>query len=128
MIIAGLMFAALGAAVHVYIFYLESIAWTGAAARRTFGTTDETVHVTKPFAYNQGFYNLFLAIAVFLGIVFVATGSTAIGATLVFVGAGSMVAAGLVLLLSDRSKARAAMIQLTAPLLGVVLLAIGLAL
>ena len=71
---------------------------------------------------------LYVAIAVFLGIVFVATGSTAIGATLVFVGAGSMVAAGLVLLLSDRSKARAAMIQLTAPLLGVVLLAIGLAL
>jgi len=128
MVIAGLVFAALGAAIHVYIFYLESIAWTGAAARRTFGTTDETVHVTRPFAYNQGFYNLFLAIAVFLGIVFVATGSTAIGATLVFVGAGSMVAAGLVLLLSDRSKARAAMIQLTAPLLGVVLLAIGLAL
>ena len=54
MIIAGLVFAALGAAIHVYIFYLESIAWSGAAALRTFGTTDETVHVTKPFAYNQG--------------------------------------------------------------------------
>jgi len=38
-----------------------------------------------------------------------------------------MVAAGLVLLLSDRSKARAALIQLAAPLIGVVLLAIGLA-
>ncbi|MEW1835449.1 DUF1304 domain-containing protein [Microbacterium sp. NPDC079995] len=128
MVIAGLVFAALGAAIHVYIFYLESIAWTGSAARRTFGTTDDTVHVTTSFAFNQGFYNLFLAIAVFLGIVFVATGSTTIGATLVFVGAGSMVAAGLVLLLSDRSKARAAMIQLTAPLIGIVLLAIGVAL
>lgn len=126
MIIAGSVLAALGAAIHVYIFYLESIAWTGAAARRTFGTTDETVHVTRSFAFNQGFYNLFLAIAVVLGIFFLAAGSTAVGATLVFVGAGSMVAAGLVLLLSDRSKARAAMIQMTAPLLGVILLTIGL--
>lgn len=127
MIIAGLVFAALAAAVHVYIFVLESIAWEGAAARRTFGQTDQTVRITKPLAFNQGFYNLFLAIAIVLGIVCIAAGSLAVGATLVFTGAGSMVAAGLVLLLSDRSKARAALIQLTPPLLGVVLLAIGLA-
>jgi putative membrane protein len=59
--------------------------------------------------------------------VVVAAGGTAVGATLVFVGAGSMVAAGLVLLLSDRSKTRPALIQLTPPLLGIVALAVGLA-
>ena len=38
-----------------------------------------------------------------------------------------MVAAGLVLLTSDRTKTRPALVQLTPPLLGVVLLAVGLA-
>lgn len=126
MIIAALVFAGIAALIHVYIFYLESIAWTSASARKTFGTTAEVAEVTKPLALNQGFYNLFLAIEIALGIVFFAMGSTAIGATLVFVGAGSMLAASLVLIVSDRSKASAAVKQGAAPLLAVVLLAIGL--
>lgn len=126
MIIAALVFAGIAALIHVYIFYLESIAWTSASARKTFGTTAEVTEVTKPLALNQGFYNLFLAIEIALGIVFFAMGSTAIGATLVFVGAGSMLAASLVLIVSDRSKASAAVKQGAAPLLAVVLLAIGL--
>jgi putative membrane protein len=128
MVVVGLVFAGLAALIHVYIFYLESLAWTAPATRRTFGTTREEAAATRQLAYNQGFYNLFLAVAVLLGIGFVAAGSTAVGATLVFTGAGSMVAAGLVLMLSDRSKSRAALIQLAAPLVGVVALAIGLAL
>ncbi len=47
------------------------------------------------------------------------------GSTLVFTGAGSMVAAGLVLLLSSPDKARAAITQLAFPAVAVVLLAIG---
>ncbi|WP_404445735.1 DUF1304 domain-containing protein [Microbacterium marinum] len=128
MIIVGLVLAAVAAAIHVYIFFLESIAWTGKAARKTFGTDTRTAEITQPLAFNQGFYNLFLAIEVVLGIVFVAIGWEAVGATLVFVGAGSMVAAGLILLLSDRTKASAALKQLVPPLLGIVALAIGLAL
>ena len=128
MIIAGLVLAAVAAAIHVYIFFLESIAWTGKAAQKTFGTDPRTAEVTKPLAFNQGFYNLFLAIEIVLGIVFVAIGWEAVGATLVFVGAGSMVAAGLVLLLSDRTKTSAALKQLVPPLLGIVALAIGMAL
>ncbi|HEY5880642.1 MAG TPA: DUF1304 domain-containing protein [Nakamurella sp.] len=128
MVVVGLVFAGLAALIHVYIFYLESLAWTAPATRRVFGTTPEQARITRQMAYNQGFYNLFLAISVILGIGFLAAGSTAVGATLVFVGAGSMVAAGLVLVLSDRAKARAALIQLVAPLIGVVALSIGLSL
>jgi len=120
------VFAGLAALIHVYIFYLESLAWTAPGTRRVFGTTPEQADVTRPLAFNQGFYNLFLAITVLLGIGFVAAGSTAVGATLVFAGAGSMVAAGVVLVLSDRSKARAALIQLVAPLIGIGTLAVGL--
>jgi putative membrane protein len=127
MVVAGLVLAGVAAAIHVYVFVLESLAWTGAKARATFGTTPEQARDTRSMAFNQGFYNLFLSVEVAVGVVVLAAGSTAVGATLVFVGAGSMVAAGLVLLLSDRTKTRPALIQLTPPLLGVALLAAGLA-
>ena len=127
MIIVGLALAGLAALIHIFIFYLESIAWTGARARATFGTgTVAQAETQKALAFNQGFYNLFLAVAVLLGIVFFATGQTAIGATLVFTGAGSMVAASLVLILSDPTKASAALKQGVIPALGIITLIIGL--
>ena len=127
-IIAGLVLAGLAALLHVYIFYLESIAWTGKAARATFGTTAEEAKITQPLAFNQGFYNLFLAITVATGIVFMALGNTAVGATLVFTGAGSMAAAALVLFASSPSKRSASLKQGVVPLLGVIALGIGIAL
>ena len=128
MITAALVVAALAAAVHVFIFYLESVAWTGPRARAVFGTTESEARATKGLAYNQGFYNLFLAIAVVLGIVLMAAEHTVAGATLVFTGAGSMTAAALVLVLSDRAFASAALKQGALPTIAVVLLALGLAL
>ena len=126
MIATGLVLAALAALVHVYIFVLESVLWTSDRARATFGTTREEAEATRALAFNQGFYNLFLAIAVVVGIVVVAAGHTAVGATLVLTGAGSMVAAGLVLMLSARTKTSAALKQAVLPLLGVVALVVGL--
>ncbi|GAD35361.1 hypothetical protein CBF90_06155 [Microbacterium sp. AISO3] len=129
MIIAGLALAGLAALIHVFIFYLESIAWTSERARKTFGTgTAAQAEAQKALAFNQGFYNLFLAIAVFVGIVVVIAGNLPVGATLVFTGAGSMVAASLVLVLSDPSKASAALKQGVVPALGVLALALGIAL
>lgn len=126
MVIAGLVLAGLAALIHVYIFYMESIAWTGAKARATFGTTIEEAEATKSLAFNQGFYNLFLAIAVAVGIIFFASGATAVGATLVLTGAGSMAAAALVLFASSPDKRGAALKQGVLPLLGVIALIIGL--
>ncbi|MCB2174953.1 MAG: DUF1304 domain-containing protein [Actinomycetales bacterium] len=126
MIVAGCLLAGVAAAVHVYIFVLESLLWTGDRTRAVFGTTREEAETTRALAFNQGFYNLFLAVVTVVGIVLLAGGRTAVGATLVLAGAGSMVAAGLVLLLSSPAKARAALVQLTPPLLGVVALVIGL--
>ena len=60
--------ALLAALVHVYIFVLESVRWEDPATRRVFGTTEEIAALTQPLAYNQGFYNLFLAIGTFIGI------------------------------------------------------------
>ena len=122
----SLVLAAVAAAIHVYIFVLESVLWTAPRGRATFGTTAEEAAATKELAFNQGFYNLFLAIVTAVGIGLLATGEDAAGAALVFAGAGSMVLAGVVLLVSSPSKARAALVQLTAPALAVVALTISL--
>ena len=126
MIVAGLVLTGLAALVHVYIFWLESLAWTG-AARGVFGTSREEAEATKELAFNQGFYNLFLAVLVVVGAVLIATDERPAGAALVLAGAGSMVAAGTVLFCSSPDKRSAALKQLVIPLLGVVLLVVGLA-
>ncbi|MDV7191241.1 DUF1304 domain-containing protein, partial [Mycolicibacterium fortuitum] len=126
MVIAGLVFAALAAALHVYIFVMESLTWTSARTRATFGISKQEAQATKELAFNQGFYNLFLAIVTVIGIVAVGLGHNAVGAALVFAGVGSMLAAAVVLLTSSPDKARAAITQGAFPLIAVVLLAVGL--
>ncbi|MCV7074331.1 DUF1304 domain-containing protein [Mycobacterium szulgai] len=126
MITAALVFAALAALLHVYIFVMESLTWTSARTRATFGTTPEEAETTKLLAFNQGFYNLFLAIVTGAGIVAVATAHQGVGAALLLAGVGSMSAAAVVLLVSARDKARAAITQGTFPAIAVVLLVIGL--
>jgi putative membrane protein len=113
---------ALAGALHVYIFWLESFAWTAAGTRRTFGTTVEEAETTRQLAYNQGFYNLFLAVGAFAAVGFLAAGHEDVGLALAVAAAGSMVAAALVLVLSDRSKARAALTQGLLPALGLLVL------
>lgn len=117
--------AGIAALIHIYIFRLESLAWTDPKTRAVFGTTAETAEVTKPLAYNQGFYNLFLAVIAFIGIAVGASGSDEVGAALVYAACGSMVAAALVLVTSDASKLRAALIQGVAPALAVLALLVG---
>ncbi|WP_129785816.1 DUF1304 domain-containing protein [Promicromonospora panici] len=126
MLIAGLVLSGFAALIHVYIFYLESFAWTDRKTLATFGMTAEQAEAMRPLALNQGYYNLFLAIVTVVGIVLAAAGSTAVGAALVFAGAGSMVAAALVLVISDPSKRGAALKQGLVPLLGVIALIIAL--
>ena len=125
MTVVGLVLAGLAAALHVFIFYMESVAWTSPRARATFGTTEEEAVATKSMAFNQGFYNLFLALAVFIGIIVFASGGTAVGLTLVFTGVGSMLAAALVLILSSPALAASAIKQGALPLLAVAALVIA---
>ncbi|MCK0517198.1 DUF1304 domain-containing protein [Williamsia sp. DF01-3] len=126
MTVVGLVFTAIAALIHVYIFVLESLRWTAPATRTTFGTTAEEAEATKEMAFNQGFYNLFLAIVTAVGIVLTLVDHADAGAALVFASAGSMVAAGLVLLISSPEKGRSALIQLTPPAIGVAALVAGL--
>lgn len=126
MLIVGFVFAGLAALVHVLIFFLESIAWTGPRARAAFGTTAEEAEATRELAFHQGFYNLFLAIVVLLGIVVGALGFLTVGATLVLTGVASMTAAAVVLLLSSPRLAAAALKQGVLPALAIVGVVAGL--
>jgi len=126
MLAAALVFAGLAALLHVYIFVLESFRWTHPRTRAVFGTTAEEAQTTKMLAFNQGFYNLFLAVVTAVGIALFAGGHRSAGAALIFAGVGSMLAAALVLIASSPDKARAAITQGAFPLLAVMLLAFGL--
>ena len=126
MITLALVFAGLAALLHVYIFVLESFTWTTARTRKVFGTTAEEAQTTKMLAFNQGFYNLFLAVIAAVGIAAVVLGHRSVGAAMIFAAVGSMLAAAIVLLVSSPDKARAAVTQGTFPLIAVVLLALGL--
>lgn len=112
-----LTFACLAALLHVYIFWMESVAWETPQVRRTFGVSVEQAAANKQLAYNQGFYNLFLAIITFVG-VGIACRSHAPGIALMTAGLGSMVAAAAVLIANDRAKLRAAFVQATFAKLG----------
>lgn len=112
-----LTFASLAALLHVYIFWMESVAWETPKVRRTFGVSAEQAAANKQFAFNQGFYNLFLAIVTLTG-VGIACRSHAPGIALIIAGLGSMVGAATVLIANDRSKLRAAIVQATFAKLG----------
>jgi putative membrane protein len=122
MLTVALVFAGLAALLHVYIFWLEALAFDS-AGRKAFGVSAEDASVMRLWAYNQGFYNLFLAIVTGVGIAIVGENRDA-SIALVVAGVGSMLAAALVLITSDASKARGAVIQGTFPLLALLGLAL----
>ena len=125
--IIATVFGALAALLHVYIFVMESVQWTQPRVWKRFGVADQAAaDTTKPMAYNQGFYNLFLAVGAILGIVLFWTSShgtpmMGAGLALALFSLGSMVAASLVLLTSGGKYLRPALIQGTLPLIGFVL-------
>jgi putative membrane protein len=124
-LVAALVIAALAAVLHVYIFAMESLLWTTPRVRAAFGLSKEEARASRVMALNQGFYNLFLAAVTVAGIVAWSVGSHSVGAALVIAGVGSMLAAAIVLILSDRTKASAAIKQGALPLLALAALAIA---
>lgn len=124
MLIIGMIAAFLAAALHVFIFYIESFAWT-TRALSVFGMDRESAEATKEMAFNQGFYNFFLAIEVFAGIAIYYLASRPVGLPLAIFGVGSMLAAALLLFVTSPDKRSAAIKQGFLPLLAVVTLAAG---
>jgi putative membrane protein len=119
----AVVLAAVAGLLHVFFFVLESLRWREPKTWKTFGLASQAdADTTAPLAYNQGFYNLFLAVGTVVGIVVVAVSDThdTIGWTLIVFACASMLAAATVLISTGSSYARAASIQGLPALLAVV--------
>lgn len=111
------IFALLIALIHVYIFVLESIVWGKPRTNKSFGVSAEEARINAVMAFNQGFYNLFLAVAIAIGLIFVYLGRHDYGRAMVDYAATSVFGAGAVLFFSARRLRRPAMVQLLPALL-----------
>jgi len=123
LLIVGAGLLGIAAVIHVAIFILESVLWSRPSVWRSFGLRSaEAAADVRPMAFNQGFYNLFLAIGIVVGLVLiVATAAQQVGIALLLASGISMVLAGTVLIVSSPKLARAAAIQGLVPLFGVAL-------
>ncbi len=118
------MTAIIAGTIHVVIFGMESLWWTTPGVRARFRQSPEQADATKLLAFNQGFYNLFLAIGTFAGLGLVLTGRARVGWTLVYWNCVFMLGAALVLAGSAPRMRRGALIQGMAPLVFLVIAAI----
>jgi putative membrane protein len=126
LLIIAIVFSALAALLHVVIFLMESVLWMRPATWKRFGLTSQDEAATiRPMALNQGFYNLFLAVGIFVAFFLLPHPTLhAAGVILILFCCASMLAAALVLIISNPKLARAAITQGVFPLLAVISLAI----
>jgi putative membrane protein len=119
-IVAG-VFAAIAAALHVFIFTMESVLWTQPKVWKRFSVASQAdAEVLRPMAYNQGFYNLFLAIGIAVGLVI---GGDA-GNAIVLFACASIVGAAAILATGGPQYFRAAFAQGITPLIALVAYAV----
>ena len=126
MLIAAQIFAALAAILHVVFFIFESVLWSKPEIYGRFGIASaEKAETIRPMAYNQGFYNLALAIGVLVGVVLASLDGdqVVVGKTLMIFGTACMAVAGVVLASTGASYRRAAAIQFVPAALALILTA-----
>ena len=124
----GSLFVGLAGAIHVFIFVQESVLWSKPSTWKRFGLkTQAEAEIMKPMAYNQGFYNVFLAIGAGIGLVMLGAEEWAqVGLAIAIFECASMVLAAVVLITSSPKLWRPALIQGGPPLLGITFLLIAL--
>jgi len=125
--VIGSVLVFVAAVIHLGFFALESVLWSRPAVQRLFGVRDaRDAEVARPWAYNQGFYNVFLAIGAGVGLVFLGTGTfPEAGLALAVFSLASMLLAAVVLLTSNPRLWRGALLQGVVPALGILFLALA---
>ncbi|MFC5261497.1 DUF1304 domain-containing protein [Kribbella qitaiheensis] len=115
------IFVALAGVFHLAVFALESLLFKKPSTYRRFLIkTEAEAEAARPWAFNQGFYNLFLAIGAIGGLI--AGGDK--GHAIALFACACMAGAGIVLIASDRRMARSAALQAVPPILALVLAAV----
>ena len=113
----------LPALIHLYIFALESLLWGRKWTNRTFALSDDDARVTRQFAFNQGVYNLLLAVAIIIGFLLgLSTDTASAGKILAAYGLASILVAGVVLVASAPKLWKSALIQIVPATAGLVAL------
>jgi len=101
-------FAIISASVHVLFFALESVLFPNPRVHRIFGVrTKEQYQEVWIWAFNQGWYNLFLALGGFYGVYL----GGEVGKTLIRFVNLAMVGAGVVLISSNTKMLRGFLLQ-----------------
>ena len=126
MAVAALVFAALAALVHVYIWVLESLLWTAPRTRAAFGTSEEEAAADEAARAEPGLLQPVPGNRHRDRARLLRARLHAVGSALIFAGTGSMALAAVVLVASSPDKARGALIQGTFPVIAIVLLAVHL--
>lgn len=123
--IIGLILIFLAVVFHLYVFILESLTWRRPKTWKTFGIANqEQADIIAPMAFNQGFYNLFLALGAASGLALLGINST-VAITLMVFAALCMVGAGTVLFFSVKTSRRAGIIQAGPALFGILFILLG---
>ena len=127
-LVIGAIFVAIAALIHVVIFVLESVLWSRPATWKRFGLKSQAeADTVRPMAYNQGFYNVFLALGAGASVVMIASANVkSEGIALAIFVLLSMLLAAVVLITSNPKLARAAVTQGAAPVIGLIFLVLAL--
>lgn len=96
------LFAVIAVLFHVVAFVLESLLFHRPNVQTFLLRRRESSAGVRLWAFNQGYYNLFLAAGPAAGLIAYYTGYQSIGRALVIYGCAFMAACGVVLFISDR--------------------------
>jgi putative membrane protein len=105
---------------HVVAFVLESFLFDRPQVQRFLLGRTESAPGVRLWTFNQGFYNLFLAVGAFVGVALWLADRATVGQTLIVFCCGAMALAGLVLYISDRRLWRGAISQSLPPAVAVI--------
>jgi putative membrane protein len=114
------IFAIVAGLLHVLVFGMESLLFRDPRVRRAFLVPDSAVEDIRLWAFNQGFYNLFVAAGAIGGVIAVHAGHVAAGRAVALYACGFMALCGVVLVVSERRLWRGALAQSVPPLVALV--------
>jgi putative membrane protein len=121
MSVVAQVFVVVAGVFHLAVFVMESLLFRRPSTYRRFLVKGEAeAAVVRPWAFNQGFYNLFLALGALGGLI--AGGDK--GHAIALFSCACMAGAGIVLIASDRRMMQAAASQAGPPIVALVLAAV----
>ena len=114
------IFAVVAALFHVLAFVMETLLFGRPAVRRILVGRAESAPGVRMWAFNQGFYNLFLAAGPVAGLIAAGMGHESVGRALVVYSCAFMAACGVVLFISDSKLWRGMLGQSGPPLIALI--------